>query len=484
MKLSMSMIQWYLRDYSQSAHIQNDTLSIRGLRFLSGNLSEMLADFMYLGEASDYISDKQYEQAYIVVHQKNYILFFHADFEDLLNSLLSAFDFYVTWEHRMIHAATSRLSLQKIIDLSHEVLDNPVTVTDIEGNISALNSAGVPADDLYWQYKQSYGQEHPAVLSEQWLAPDGTPIHELSRNPQLVQNVQQGQPPLIMLYLFQDEEPVAVFYILVVNRALLAMDMQLANEISKYLTFSDEFIKQNVQLCSMDMLLQEFLEQKLEQDTQGETAAEKLRKSTGPEQWRLALLRHARRNDRIYLKSMIRTLKTMLKVPCTLYHEDILLLVSESRQTEILDFLSQQISSGSLFLAFSMPSTDFFSLPLRYEQVLFTVRQSGEKPGIYKCETFAFPYVKEQAAQLLTATRLSHPALSILDEYDRMHHTALRETLSVFLLKQCNILETARAMYVHRNTIKYRISKIRELTGISFEDEQDFQYLCLSDWLL
>ena len=281
MKLSMSMIQWYLRDYSQSAHIQNDTLSIRGLRFLSGNLSEMLADFMYLGEASDYISDKQYEQAYIVVHQKNYILFFHADFEDLLNSLLSAFDFYVTWEHRMIHAATSRLSLQKIIDLSHEVLDNPVTVTDIEGNISALNSAGVPADDLYWQYKQSYGQEHPAVLSEQWLAPDGTPIYELSRNPQLVQNVQQGQPPLIMLYLFQDEEPVAVFYILVVNRALLAMDMQLANEISKYLTFSDEFIKQNVQLCSMDMLLQEFLEQKLEQDTQGETAAEKLRKSTG-----------------------------------------------------------------------------------------------------------------------------------------------------------------------------------------------------------
>ena len=150
MKLSMSMVQWYLRDYMQKAHIQNDSLSIQGLRFLSGNMPRMHADFMYLGEASDYISDKRYDQAYIIVHRENYILFFQADFEDLLNGLLAAFDFYGTWEHEMAHASAFGLSLQKILDLSHEVLYNPVTVMDLEGNIVALNSLDVPEDDLYW----------------------------------------------------------------------------------------------------------------------------------------------------------------------------------------------------------------------------------------------------------------------------------------------------------------------------------------------
>ena len=85
---------------------------------------------------------------------------------------------------------------------------------------------------------------------------------------------------------------------------------------------------------------------------------------------------------------------------------------------------------------------------------------------------------------MLSAAKFRHPAFAIPEEYDRTHHTLLRESLSVFLNHKCSILDTAKAMYVHRNTIKYRIARIQELTGISFEDEQELQYLCLSDWLL
>lgn len=484
MKLSMSMIQWYLRDYKQVAHIQNDTLSIRGLRFLSGNMPEMLPEFMYLGEAFNYISDQRYDQAYIVVHQKNYILFFQGDFEDLLNGLLAAFDFFGEWERKMIHASASGFSLQKIIDLSCEILCNPVTVMDLEGNTVALNSLDVPEEDRYWKYKQEEGREHPAVLSEQWLSPEGAPIHELSHTPQLIQNVQQGQAPVIMMYLFQDEEPIAVFYILIVNRELITMNMQLADEISQYLTFSEEFSRRNVQLRSTEKLMQDFLDRQLEYDGQGEAAAEKLRNSVGDGKWRLALLRHTSRKDRVYVKSMLRILKNTVKVPCVLYQGDILFLVSELRQAEILDFLHRQMPSGSLFVALSMPAIDFFSLPLRYGQTLFTAGQTAEEPGVYQCETFAFPYIKEQVSQILSATKLAHPALTVLEEYDRANHTSLRESLSVFLAKQCSVLETAKAMHVHRNTIKYRIARIQEITGISFEDDQERQYLCLSDWLL
>ncbi|MBQ4046596.1 MAG: hypothetical protein II627_09095 [Lachnospiraceae bacterium] len=234
MKLSMSMVRWYMKDFKQIPKIEDDTCSIRGLRFLSGSMSQMKADFMYLGKAADYFSDDRYHKAFIVVHQRNYIIFLNEDFEDLLNGLLSAFDYFGEWEHRMLDASTSRFSLQKIIDLSCEVLCNPVTVMDMEGNTIALSSTNVPEDDIYWKYKEMKGREHPAILAEQWFTPEGVPIKELSVRPQVVQNVQKGQSPLVMMYLMQEEEPVAVFYVLVVDQDLLTMNIQIADEICKY----------------------------------------------------------------------------------------------------------------------------------------------------------------------------------------------------------------------------------------------------------
>ena len=91
---------------------------------------------------------------------------------------------------------------------------------------------------------------------------------------------------------------------------------------------------------------------------------------------------------------------------------------------------------------------------------------------------------QDSAIDLVVGNNKKKEIPAILEEYDRTHHTLLRESLSVFLNHKCSILDTAKAMYVHRNTIKYRIARIQELTGISFEDEQELQYLCLSDWLL
>ena len=111
---------------------------------------------------------------------------------------------------------------------------NQVTVMDMEGNTIALSSTNVPEDDIYWKYKEMEGREHPAILAEQWFTPEGVPIKELSVRPQVVQNVQKGQSPLVMMYLMQEEEPVAVFYVLVVDQDLLTMNIQIADEICKY----------------------------------------------------------------------------------------------------------------------------------------------------------------------------------------------------------------------------------------------------------
>lgn len=63
-----------------------------------------------------------------------------------------------------------------------------------------------------------------------------------------------------------------------------------------------------------------------------------------------------------------------------------------------------------------------------------------------------------------------HPSLHILREYDQENEGNLMETLRHFLEQNQSINDTAEAMYVHRNTINYRLTRIRSLTGIDWTD--------------
>lgn len=67
--------------------------------------------------------------------------------------------------------------------------------------------------------------------------------------------------------------------------------------------------------------------------------------------------------------------------------------------------------------------------------------------------------------------------LKVLIDYDEKHHTELTKTLEYFLKFNGSIQHIAQELYTHRNTINYRISKIKELLNTEFDDaEEIFQY--------
>jgi GAF domain-containing protein len=60
-------------------------------------------------------------------------------------------------------------------------------------------------------------------------------------------------------------------------------------------------------------------------------------------------------------------------------------------------------------------------------------------------------------------------------EYDRQRQTSLLRTLEEFLRRRGNISATAEALYVHPNTLRQRLRRIQELSGLDLRKE---------DWLL
>ena len=54
----------------------------------------------------------------------------------------------------------------------------------------------------------------------------------------------------------------------------------------------------------------------------------------------------------------------------------------------------------------------------------------------------------------------------ILDRFDRENHTNFEESLEIYFESSQNIAESAKRMFIHRNTMLYRMEKIRELLKI------------------
>lgn len=65
---------------------------------------------------------------------------------------------------------------------------------------------------------------------------------------------------------------------------------------------------------------------------------------------------------------------------------------------------------------------------------------------------------------------LTHPGVVNLTRYDRANGTNLRDIMFYYLMNDRSITQTSAQMFLHRNTLIYKIRKIEELIGESMDD--------------
>jgi DNA-binding PucR family transcriptional regulator len=80
--------------------------------------------------------------------------------------------------------------------------------------------------------------------------------------------------------------------------------------------------------------------------------------------------------------------------------------------------------------------------------------------------------------------KFCHSSIIKLAEYDREHSGELVDTLKHYLFRNRNIAEAAAHIHIHRNTMSYRIGKIRELLEVDIDDAKTSFGLMLSFYIL
>jgi GAF domain-containing protein len=82
----------------------------------------------------------------------------------------------------------------------------------------------------------------------------------------------------------------------------------------------------------------------------------------------------------------------------------------------------------------------------------------------------AYRYLVQIAADDAPRDRM-RAAVDRLIDYDRRRRTALLDTLERYLSERRSVIESARALYIHPNTLRQRLGRIEELTGLDLNDD-------------
>ena len=82
--------------------------------------------------------------------------------------------------------------------------------------------------------------------------------------------------------------------------------------------------------------------------------------------------------------------------------------------------------------------------------------------------------------QLENSRELMHPAVRELEAYDRRHGTDYCRTLLSYILHHHSLQDTCISLNLHRNTVLYRVNKLKYDFGIDLDDMTESLGLIIS----
>lgn len=171
---------------------------------------------------------------------------------------------------------------------------------------------------------------------------------------------------------------------------------------------------------------------------------------------------------------------------CVLTEDGLAILVYLGKNIdtrEAVEHLTAHCPPGSFKAGLSLAFRGLKHLPLYYRQAQDAARQSTEPlPAVKSIETCLSKYILQSCRKL--PQTLIHPAVMRLDEIDKRDGEQLVKTLYTYLALGRSLSLTANVLFIHRNTLRYRLKKIHAFFGALFDDPAVREQLLLSLMLL
>ena len=96
--------------------------------------------------------------------------------------------------------------------------------------------------------------------------------------------------------------------------------------------------------------------------------------------------------------------------------------------------------------------------------------KKGKRSGVYDYKELGLFNLLLELEDTRLVQEYIDNTIGCIISYDEENHTELLQTLKIYMQNNCSLLHTAEQLHTHRNTVKYRIQRVEEITGKDMEN--------------
>lgn len=486
MKLSMWILNDFLKEYHPTPQIKSGKMELRGVRFFSDSVLNTGTN-IYLGRAGDFIDSE--DNKIICVHNQDILLLETEDLDDVFNRVMDCFDFYNMWSDSCIRKINEGCTLDDILELSRPIFRDSVEIADNSHIIMAKLQVPFPRS-----FPANEDEKKELKLAKYIAQHNSLPllfIDETHRAAQIISHSRETytselkgiKATTTQRNLFCGGAIWGWIIQQNFNEPASPGKTQLLEELASLVEFWLAENSETDRIRDFSEVFREVFSKK------GEIA--NLRSHLGSLSWKdsdrkILLILENEESDTSTLSNICYRLSMEQGCLTGIVDEKAVLLynveisknspAAQDFPERVKDILTQGHTRAGISYEF-IELKEICDMRRLAEAALdYGVRKPG---AINRCENYILPYLMNLVERNSTIN-FYHPAVTQLETYDFTHGTDFGKTLFTFLKEERNYAKTAADLYVHRNTVQYRVEKIIELTGLDLENYATRLHLLIS----
>ncbi|MBR5337822.1 MAG: helix-turn-helix domain-containing protein [Lachnospiraceae bacterium] len=420
----------------------------------------------------------------------DYFVLHDIEFDYVFDVVQSIFDFYNEWSNSVQEAATDA-NFQQIIDDCWFLFNNPISMTDSSNRCLALSSQYLDTEvDEEWEY---LSKNHFSSIDF---------VRRMRNSYQRVDLYQKNKPVYLdsrTVDIPFDTLSTAIYFqdyycgritIIAKEREINPGDTQVIKYLLNIMTpvmymiqnQDDDEIHRPV---FRDLIL-------------GKTSSKAIIKAqTDYLEWNMddvfqvCTLRLPKAfNDRsgaAMMGNLIR--RHSINAFVTIIDEEIVVIYNLKFMTKELLIETIQmvlVDKDKYQMGISSPMEGIYSLKMYYEQACAAIEYGSllnPKDKVFYFYDYALYYIFENNDPDVIYHAM-HPDVRYLDKLDHSENGEWVSLLKAFFDNECSLVNTAKALFVHRNTLVYRLNKLKDLMYYDLHEQYNRDYIKQSIMML
>lgn len=418
------------------------------------------------------------------------------DFSEIFNEVQSIFQRFHHWSGLVYEAVAKRRPLMDIFSLLTMVTPNPWYLADPSFRMLAIKDEPDYCEiSPIWRYQAAHGHLPIDVIFRMISSGE---LQKMNETPHALCFCKTTAfvNAFVSKTIFSPKGVIGHFYIIGMYGEPTAYELEIAeffgNRLTDLLSGCPEY------LPTTGNFFDYYFIDLLEGTADDEMAAAVLDNLGWKESdvYRVLALEACQRDsiDQTLSNLQIQMFEDQLKGKAFLYEDQLVVLINETaafsscEDGESREMRLRRTVKGILqqFEASGGYSETFLSLR-RFRTYYLQARaareyacRSGKSCQLLSYARIAVPYLASALYAHVPPELVCHPAVTVLRQYDRDNNGELLHTLRCYLDHEQNTQKTAQELYIHRNSLIYRLDRIQQLTNLDLSNPKERLRLSLS----